>query len=260
MYLGSKRAMAPRILPIILRNRGEKQCFVEPFCGGGNITQFVKNPRVANDANEYVVALLNKMSRGKFSDYPMLSKDDYADMVKNPKNYEKAAVGFYGTQMTFSAMFLDSWYEPNAERLRWGNESCVKKAPLLRGVEWQRGDYRIMLFPPDSLIYCDPPYIGTRQGYGVAKWSPDDHAAFFEWARFMATAGHDVFVSEESAPPDWIAVWRYDWLRTNSNVQSGSVGKLSTEKLFIHESAALRPKLADFIENAKYAQKSLDGV
>lgn len=49
-YLGSKARIAKEILPIILADRKEGQYFVEPFCGGCNVTASVPGNRIANDS------------------------------------------------------------------------------------------------------------------------------------------------------------------------------------------------------------------
>lgn len=56
-YLGGKTRIAKEILPIILADRKEGQYFVEPFCGGCNVTDNVLGNRIANDYNEYLIAM-----------------------------------------------------------------------------------------------------------------------------------------------------------------------------------------------------------
>lgn len=44
-YSGSKARMPKEILPIILADRKEGQYFVEPFCGGCNVTRRIWIPQ-----------------------------------------------------------------------------------------------------------------------------------------------------------------------------------------------------------------------
>jgi DNA adenine methylase len=60
-YMGSKNRIAKYILPIMLKGRKESQYFVEPFCGGCNSLDKIANPRMGNDSNKYLVALLKEM-------------------------------------------------------------------------------------------------------------------------------------------------------------------------------------------------------
>ena len=55
--MGGKTRIAKEILPLILADRKEGQYFVEPFCGGCNVTDKVSGNRIANDYNEYLIAM-----------------------------------------------------------------------------------------------------------------------------------------------------------------------------------------------------------
>lgn len=64
-------------------------------------------------------------------------------------------------------------------------------------------DYREVQVLPDSVIYADPPYIGTA-GYGKATF---DHAAFYDWCERQDAP---LFISEYTMPEDrftCIAEW-----------------------------------------------------
>ena len=53
--------------------------------------------------------------------------------------------------------------------------------------------------PENSIIYCDPPYINTSYKYNNSFC----HATFWNWCREKAYDGHDVFISEYTAPEDF---------------------------------------------------------
>lgn len=57
IYLGGKSRIPKEILPLILADREEGQYSVEPFCGGCNVTAEVSGNRIANDYNEYLIAM-----------------------------------------------------------------------------------------------------------------------------------------------------------------------------------------------------------
>jgi len=75
---------------------------------------------------------------------------------------------------------------------------------------------------PNSVIYCDPPYVGTA-GYTRSF----DHDKFWQWVR---TSPHRIFVSEYTAPPDMKVVMAIRHQKTNSQTSTASV-----EKVFTHE-------------------------
>ena len=74
--MGSKRRIWKYIAPIILKNREEKQYYVEPFCGGCNSICQVDGLRIAADINPYLIAMWKDLLHGE--KYPeTISKEDY---------------------------------------------------------------------------------------------------------------------------------------------------------------------------------------
>ena len=87
-------------------------------------------------------------------------------------------------------------------------------------------DYRNYEHKEGDVVYCDPPYKGTRKYNGTTF----DHDAFYEWVR---TRDYKVYFSEYSAPDDFVSVF-------NTNVQQlmsggNSSHNKATEHLFIHK-------------------------
>lgn len=61
---------------------------------------------------------------------------------------------------------------------------------------------------------CDPPYQGTK-AYGYANQPKMDYDHFWNWVRELSKDNF-VFVSEQSAPPDFEPVWEQDVVRTTN--------------------------------------------
>jgi site-specific DNA-adenine methylase len=82
---------------------------------------------------------------------------------------------------------------------------------------------------PNSVVYCDPPYDGTKK-YVTAF----DHDKFWQWAREQS---NPVFISEYNAPKDFhvIAAFSHKKKLTNTGV-TGSLTD-SVEKLFANDAA-----------------------
>ena len=55
-YMGSKNRIAKEILPIMLKERGQRT-WVEPFVGGANMIDKVSGNRIGADANKYLIAM-----------------------------------------------------------------------------------------------------------------------------------------------------------------------------------------------------------
>jgi DNA adenine methylase len=84
--------------------------------------------------------------------------------------------------------------------------------------------YQNLELPPRSLIYCDPPYAGATN-YEINF----NHIEFWQWCREKSKEGHTIFISEYSAPGDFICVWKKDIV---SSLTKNTGSKTGTEKLF----------------------------
>lgn len=85
-------------------------------------------------------------------------------------------------------------------------------------------DYREYVHEDGDVVYCDPPYADTDQ----YKAGDFDSAAFWEWVR---TRDYPVYVSEYSAPDDFVSTWAKEKLCRFSKAKAP---KNTTEHLFLH--------------------------
>ena len=76
---------------------------------------------------------------------------------------------------------------------------------------------------PNSVVYCDPPYIGT-EGYCVEF----DHEQFYEWLR---NTNFPVYISEYTMPSDFAIVASIDKIASFSATNN----TVKQENLYIHE-------------------------
>ena len=96
------------------------------------------------------------------------------------------------------------------------------------GVNIFLSSYNELDIPPNSIIYCDPPYEGAT------KYKDDfNHIKFWDWCREKVKEGHSVFISEYNAPDDFLCVWQKE---VTSSLTKDTGSKKATEKLFIHKS------------------------
>ena len=164
-YLGGKTRIAKEILPIILADRKEGQYFVEPFCGGCNVTAKVSGNRIANDSNEYLIAMFEGLVSGE--KYPEhIERELYNDVRgcfrSGSDKYDLGFMGWVGFMASYRGKFFGGYagktmskgkrYDYIAEAVR----GIAKQIPNLRGVEFRTGDYKNLLIPDESIIYCDP--------------------------------------------------------------------------------------------------------
>lgn len=226
-YMGSKRRIAKYILPIMLAERKPDQCWVEPFVGGANIIDKVTGNRIGGDINPYLIDALVAI-RDSASDLPKDNKefteDDYNQLKRGGEYKYK---GYAGFAFSYGGMWLQAWRRDRKKSDYVGESyrSALKQSPLLKGVNFVCSKYEDLDIPPNSLIYCDPPYEGTAKykGYSI------NHKEFWQWCRDKEAEGHTVFVSEYNAPDDFQCVWKKEIV---SSLSKNSVSKKGIEKLF----------------------------
>ena len=238
-YMGSKGRIAKYILPIILKDRKENQYYIEPFVGGCNIIDKVQNPRIANDNNNYLIAMWKGLqeNRNIIRDIP---KDFYSD-VRNSYNtnnnkYDEFTIGWVGFAGSFNGRFFDGGYSGKTKDRDYIKEQIAnieKQIPLINEVEFFSEDYRNIIYPDNSIIYCDPPYQGTTQ-YSISK--NFNYNEFWQWCREMDKKGHQIYISEYNAPYDFECIWQKEMTNSlNTNITYKPVEKLFTLKKNTYE-------------------------
>lgn len=225
VYMGSKARYAKELLPIILHGRRPGQYYVEPFCGGCNMIDKVDGPRIANDSNNYLIALFKYLQDGgKLPEH--ITKEEYYSIKADPYMFEDWEVAF----AAFCYSFRGKWFggyasgEIGQKQAKARCLNIVSQSQKLKGIGFYSGSYLSLTIPENSIIYCDPPYAGTT-GYK----DKFDHVIFWQWAREKQAEGHWVYVSEYTAPDDFLCLW-------SKQVVHSSIGgnyKPSIERLFI---------------------------
>ncbi len=237
-YLGSKNRIAKYIIPIMLKYRGDRH-WVEPFVGGANVIDKVDGNRIGNDTNEYVIALLNALKEGWIPPKEV-SEEWYNEVKHNKHTFPKELVGYFGTQLVFGNIWFGSFRRDNTGKRKYDLEAynnVLKQQPNLKNIEFVCGDYKDLKIPENSLIYCDPPYKGTRVYIGDNKII---HSEFWDWCREQSNSGHIVFISEYEAPKDFECIWSKKVIVSGNNIHKETLSNV--EKLFIVPSNNLNTK------------------
>lgn len=236
-YMGSKRRVANKILPIILKHRKQGQWYLEPFMGGCNSLCEVGGNRIGNDYNEYVSAMWESLVNG-WVPPQQITEQQFIHIKNNKEIYTKDLVGFVGVCCSFGS----NWFGGYARNKRGTNYAMEGRKNLIIQVEKLKGSifysksYDEINIPEKSIIYCDPPYQGTAQ----YKDKNFDHNKFWDWCRSKSKEGHIVYTSEYSAPDDFQCIWSEE-IKTNMKAKNSVK---SVEKLFIQKSQAhLHPEL-----------------
>ena len=100
----------------------------------------------------------------------------------------------------------------------------IERLERLERLEISGKSYDDVEILPNSVVYCDPPYIGTK-GYGVDF----DHDKFYQWLR---STTFPVYISEYTMPSDFIPVATVDKV---ANFSATNNSTIKQENLYIHE-------------------------
>ena len=227
-YMGSKNRIAKHLLPIMLENRGDRT-WVEPFVGGANMIDKVDGKRIGSDFNEYVISLFTGIQNG-FIPPNEVSEEEYKQARLNRE--VTPLVSFIGFGCSYSGKWFGGYARGNTNKGLPRNycleskKNILKQAKNLKDVKFIHSSYQDLEIPPNSLIYCDPPYEGTtkyKDGFS--------HADFWEWCRNKTKEGHQVYISEYNAPNDFKCIWEKE---VNSSLTKDTGSKKATEKLFVY--------------------------
>jgi DNA adenine methylase len=220
-YFGGKSAIAKEITSILKEYRGGGQLFVEPFCGGLNITALMGGRIIANDKNYELIEMYKAIQNG-WSPPEYVSEQEYNDAKTTSDAKLKA---FIGIGCSFGAKWFGGYARSGDVNFALrAKHSLEKKFKTIKDVTFLNVDYKELNYN-NALIYCDPPYSNVTQ-YKFGKFDTDE---FWQWCRNMSKNGNTVIISEYNAPDDFKCIWQK---KKKLNMQSEN-NRDSVEKLFI---------------------------
>lgn len=229
-YMGSKKAHFEDYWPVLEKLRKPGQVWVEPMMGGCNSLDKVPGYRIGNDLHPQLVAMWRALQAG-WEPPDEVSEEQYQELKRAQR--VDALTGFAGFGCAFGGIYFDT-YARDADETNYAAQTKrtlakqIEKMPPHEVVFYQ-GSYDSFYIPPESFIYCDPPYADTAS-YSVGGF---DHRRFWKWCNRMVAEGHTVVVAEYSAPPDWAPIWEK---KVRSKVYSTKHTN-SIERIFMRASA-----------------------
>jgi len=243
-YMGGKQRIAKPIANIILASRGARSIYVEPFLGAGSIAVKVApsfEHSILSDAHVDLVMMWQAVQNG-WEPPTYLSEDEYLGL----RNSEPSALrGFAGFPCSFGGKWFGGYArDPGSDRnyARTASKSIMKRADILRDSMIYASDYRDALLSVDlsnAVVYADPPYRGTTNYGGLDNFDSED---FWHVMDECVDNGALVFVSEYSAPANWVSVWQATPTVSlqRQNLDQNGAFRRATENLFsslnsIHE-------------------------
>ena len=225
-YFGGKSRIAKQISTYINNQLRPGQPYVEPFCGACWVVAAIDSNRLrlANDFHNDLIIMWKELQKGWIPP-DVVSEELYNSLKKAEPSALRGIVGFgcSNSGKWFGGYARDKTgrnYAMNAKN------SVLKKIAKMKDVVFSQGSYEDVQCPPNSLIYCDPPYAHTT-GYTTGAF---DHTKFWEWIRQKSREEHTVLVSEYVAPLDFEAVLT---IPVKTDMKASNLTKIDrVEKLF----------------------------
>lgn len=183
---------------------------------------------VCNDNHKYLIDLLVGVQNGY--DLPELVTEEDYKRIRQNKDDDPILTGFVG----FGCSFGGKWFGGYARNKEGTNYAMQSKRSLLKDMATMQNatftckDYADVEIDEGAIVYADPPYDNTTQ-YGNEKF---DSESFWDYARKLSKTNL-VFVSEQTAPDDFVVIWEKPFTRT-LDVNKNNQFKV-TEKLFVHK-------------------------
>lgn len=239
-YLGGKTRLVKHIAPIInaALDAHPDRVYVEPFVGGCNVLPHIKAhgtnkhgvSRFAFDASQALITMYRALQNG-WQPPTEVSRELYAQYkaTKDPFDPLTAFIGF-------ACSFGGQWYRGYGAYKRVGSSYSVAAQARI-AIRDNGGAYFGCLSFFDipaqdmrnAVVYCDPPYAATSQGYDKSCGTFDS-AAFWQHAERMAAHGAIVFVSEYAKRAYTCVMQRDHGIRLNAGID-GAQG-IRTEYLY----------------------------
>lgn len=189
--VGGKRYIAKWII----QHFPEHSCYVEPFGGGASVLlqKVPSKIEVYNDVDGHLVEFFDTVKKGPWQVIAILEHMPYSRLMYEgmvrvarrgvyPKDKaERVAMWLYMQCSGFSGSDKAGWghskTQSEGRRLIRLSNRLIEVSNRLRGVDLECHDFRKIIETydgPDTLFYCDPPYIDTEFYYD-AKFGMKDH-------------------------------------------------------------------------------------
>lgn len=209
-YQGGKARTAAKFAPILDQELLGGRTLVEPFVGGFNIIPRLTpgsgagNDFLCSDRNAALIAMYQALQDG-WDPPSVVTREEY-DSLRARADAANPMTAFAAFGCSYSGK---EWggYAADAHGRNYAAQAraaLLLKSAYMTRVRFSVGNYWETVVPTGSVVYCDPPYLGTT-GYRGGAF---DHERFYAWCEsLVVVSGCVVLVSEFTVPAHWVVVW-----------------------------------------------------
>ncbi|MCL2312614.1 MAG: DNA adenine methylase [Firmicutes bacterium] len=239
-YSGSKYRFIKELIPILEKEIKPNQYFVEPFIGGANIISNINHHlKIGSDLNENLIEMWKYFQLGGTPPKDV-TKELYYDIKNNQSSYPKWIIGYVANACSYGGKYWGGYANFNPNKNNGKGEDHIKEAyngtvkqlenfKFMEVTKFFHSSYEDLEYPPNSVIYLDPPYENTTKQYKNSKFNSYN---FWGWCKKMKNNGHTLFISEYNAPSDFICVWEKTKKCGMATTKTDMKQNVKVEKLF----------------------------
>ena len=233
--MGGKQRQGRIIAEYVRKVLGEEQWYVEPFCGALGVAQRVAHEKmVLADSSKSLITTWKAVQNPSLELPDTITEDEYQRLKKtrDPKDWMTAYAGF-------GVSFGGKWFGGYARNKVGTNfsrnlkRSVERKRDAARSATFVCADYRDLEIPPNSVVYCDPPYAKRTKAHDFKSF---DHDEFWDWCRSKVAEGHVVLATEFHVPDGFVVLHSFG--DTVVRHHRGRTPDGTVEVLLCHESQA----------------------
>lgn len=252
-YCGSKKRYAKYIIPYLIGAiKNENTTFIDMCCGGCSIvSEMPHKKKIAVDNNEYLISLWNKLKQNVLNGFPCdgipfdITEEQYYSIkecwLNKDGRWPNYMIGYVANALSYGSSWFNGFAKPNYNKSnKYGQPenhcheayNSLKKQLLnfkfIENTNFICSSFENFEIPSDSVLYIDPPYIGTK------KYKDDfPHEQFYEWCRKISKKNVKIFMSEYDAPDDFECIWQME-KKDGLGTQKGKKQNIKVEKLFVY--------------------------
>lgn len=223
-YLGGKYRIAPKIVPLI--QSMVTNSYFEPFCGALHVGSKIKAIRsYFSDLNEDLIVMYQGLQGGWIPPFSV-SEEEYHE-AKNIPVGSSPLRAFVGFGSSFSGKYWGYARRKDGPRdyAHEAANSLVRLTPAIKDAIFNYQSYEVIeplliepLLDENSVVYCDPPYIGTTGYKGLPKFN---YELFWDFVRRVGEKCY-VLVSEYKAPKDITTLME---IKTKTEIKTSANGR-----------------------------------
>ena len=238
-YSGSKKNIIKHIIPFLYEHLNGNNYYIEPFVGGCNSFSAVSyDKKIGYDSNPYVIEMWKHFQMGGKPIMDLTEKEYYDiknDYINKSLKYPYWVIGYVGNACSYGSAWFNGYAKFNEKRKE--NHILESYNGTLRQIENFKffkessficNDYSNIEVPKGSVIYCDPPYEGTK-GYMDGNF---DSKSFWDWCIQKKEEGCHVYVSEYNAPEMFTCIWQKEKHDGMGTTKLNNRQNIKIEKLF----------------------------